>query len=586
MTDQTPDQAVLESAFLEFKQQDFPDATLGDAFEHFCGQELTKEFGLSDNEVKKGVIGGDKDGGVDGFYVVVNETEVLDIDSPLVVGDAKAVKSLPRNFVVDVVVIQAKWTDSWQSDPLTRMRDTLERTLPSNADVAALELTLNSALIERTGVFRDLYRNTLTKGPRYRFHIYYATKGPDENLVDNHDAHAKSDALQESVKKLLPGNAIIEVRMLGARAMCDVLSSTPSTTSTLRFTGPFVRDEKSFIGLVSLRDYLAFVRQDEGEELRPGIFESNVRDFAGSKVTVNAAIRTTLTSETGPTFWWLNNGVTVLCDVAEDAPPLSISLTNPLVVNGLQTSNVIHEAERDGLIPEARLDQGLMVRIIASSDDDVRDGVIASTNRQNSIQPTQLHATEQQHRDIESYFATQGWYYERRKHQYRGAGKPASRIVKMTDLSQYMIAIALGRPDDARARPQSVLGDKRLYPKIFGADVDRKTYLTAVRLMSQVDSFLSSDDAKGVFDDFTNARFYVAVGYVMKTLKAYTPAKIRWENNHHRIPAKANQARLADVLATLQKTYQDYQEANPNATRDQVFKGKALKDLFFAALKP
>jgi hypothetical protein len=303
-------------------------------------------------------------------------------------------------------------------------------------------------------------------------------------------------------------------------------------------------------------------------------------------VTVNAAIRTTLTSEIGPTFWWLNNGVTVLCDVAEDAPPLSISLTNPLVVNGLQTSNVIHEAERDGLIPEARLNQGLMVRIIASSDDDVRDGVIASTNRQNSIQPTQLHATEQQHRDIESYFATQGWYYERRKHQYRGAGKPASRIVKMTDLSQYMIAIALGRPDDARARPQSVLGDKRLYPKIFGSDVDRKTYLAAVRLMSQVDSFLSSDDAKNVLDDFTNTRFYVAVGYVMKILKAYTPAKIRWENNHHRIPAKANQARLAEVLTTLQKTYQDYQHANPNATRDQVFKGKALKDLFYAALKP
>jgi DNA-binding Lrp family transcriptional regulator len=585
MSPQTPDQAVLESAFLEFKNQEFPDATLGDAFEHFCGQELTKEFGLSDNEVKKGVIGGDKDGGIDGFYVIVNENEVLDIDSPLVTGDTKAIKALPRNFVVDVVVIQAKWTEGWQADPLTRVRDTLERTIKSNPDVAQLGLTLNSSIIERTGLFRDLYQNTLNKGPKYRFHIYYATKAPDENLVDNHDARAKADALEGAVKKLLPSSATAEVKLLGARAMCDVLFSTPSTTSTLRFTGTFVRDEKSYVGLVSLRDYLTFIRQEDGEELRPGIFESNVRDYAGDKGTVNSSIKDTVTSGDGPTFWWLNNGVTVLCDVAEDAPPLSILLTNPLVVNGLQTSNVIHEAEREGAIPENRLKQGLMVRIIATSDDEVRDGVIGSTNRQNSIPQTQLHATEQQHRDIEAYFATQGWYYERRKHQYRGAGKPASRVVKMTDLTQYMIAIALGRPDDARARPQSVIGDNAIYAAIFGANVDRTIYLAAVRLMSQVDSFLRSDDAKAVFDDFTNARFYVAIGYVMKTLRTYTPANLHWDNNHHRIPSKPNQARLLSMITTLQKTYQDYQDENPNATRDQIFKGKALKDRFFADLK-
>lgn len=576
---------MLESAFQSFKTQEFPNSTEGEAFEHFCGQELTKHYGLSASEVKKGVIGGDHDGGIDGFYVIVNESEVLDIDSPLVLDDAKAVQGLPQNAAVDVVVIQAKWTDAWQSDPLTRMRDTLERTLSLSADEKALEATLSGSLIERTGIFRDLYKNTLRKFARFRVHLYYATKGPEENLRDNDDAEAKRQTLEASVRKLLPTNASVTARLLGAKAMCEVLASTPSTTSTLRFNGQFIRDDKSFIGLVTLRDYLAFIRQEDGSELRPGIFESNVRDYSGAKGQVNSSIRETLVTAEGPSFWWLNNGVTVLCDAAQDAPPRSVSLTNPLVVNGLQTSNVLHEAERAGAISPGRLDQGLMVRIIDSGDEAVRDAVIASTNRQSSIPPAQLHATEKQHRDIEAFFETQGWYYERRKHQYRGTGKPSSRVVSMADLSQYMIAIALGRPDDARARPQSVLNDDKLYATIFGEEVDRKSYLAAVTLMSQVDAFLRSDEATAVFDDFTNSRFYVAVGYVMKTLRAYAPDKVHWDKNHHRLPKSPNLGRMTQVLRVLKETYETYQASNPDATRDQVFKGKNLKTSFFAALR-
>ncbi len=581
---QTPDQAVLQSAFDAYRAQEMSDEPLGDAFEHFCGQELTKQFGLSAGEVKKGIIGGSHDGGIDGFYVVINESEVLDIDSPLVLGDKKALQSLAQNATVDVVVIQSKWTGSWQSDPLTRMRDTLEKTIPFDSDEKALELTLNSATIERTGIFRRLYENTLTKFARFRFHIYYSTNGPDENLVDNHDAESKRKSLEDAVKKLLPANAIVEVRLLGAKAMCEIIATTPATTSTLKFNGPFIRDDKSFVGLVTLRDYLTFIRQEDGQELRPNIFESNVRDYAGSKVQVNAAIRGTLTTEDGPTFWWLNNGVTVLCDAAQDAPPLSVSLTNPLVVNGLQTSNVLHEADRAGDVSDERLDQGLLVRIITSADEAVRDGVIASTNRQNSIQPAQLHATEKQHRDIEAYFETQGWYYERRKHQYRGTGKHGGRIVAMTELSQYMIAIALARPDDARARPQSVLNDDKLYTTIFGDGVDRDSYLAVVKVMAQADAYLRSGDATAIFDDFTNARFYVAVGYEMKTLKAYAADKIRWDENHRRMPEAPNTARFASVLTSLKTVYDTYQAENPESTRDQVFKGKALKTAFFTAL--
>ena len=102
--------------------------------------------------------------------------------------------------------------------------------------------------------------------------------------------------------------------------------------------------------------------------------------------------------------------------------------------------------------------------------------------------------------------------------------------------------------------------------------------------MAQVDTYLRSDEAEKIFDDFTNARFYVAVGYVMKTLNAYAPDKIRWDKNHHRMPKSRNTARLASVLVSLKAVYDTYQAENPESTKDQVFKGRALKSAFFTAL--
>ena len=62
---------------------------------------------------------------------------------------------------------------------------------------------------------------------------------------------------------------------------------------------------------MSLGDYMRFLADDSGA-LRRHIFDWNVRDYQGN-VEVNREIERSLLADSSPEFWWLNNGVTIIC---------------------------------------------------------------------------------------------------------------------------------------------------------------------------------------------------------------------------------------------------------------------------------
>jgi len=581
----TPDQDVLEANFAEWKIANYPEMTEGAAFEIYSAEQVLKEYSPSSSEITKGVVKKAKDGGIDSFYVVLNENEILDIDSPVVAGQANAVEALASGPRLDVYVIQSKWSASWKSDPITRARDSLTQLLPRGADEKSLESVYETSLLERTRIYRLAYTHCLSKSPIVRVHFIYATKGSNDILEQSADQKNKAELLKNAVMPLLPSGGSVDIALLGASGMCELMRSTPATKVPLQFSHDLVRAASSYVGLVKIRDYLNFIHRDASSELRAGLFDSNVRDFAGESGGVNNAIKGTITSDTETSFWWLNNGVTILADAAEDVPPHAINLTRPLVVNGLQTTNVIHLASMEGNIPAARLEQSILVRVITAADSETRDAVIAGTNRQTNITSIQLKATEIIHVEIEEYLATQSWYYERRKNQYRGSGKPASRIVSINELAQVMIAIALGRPADARARPSSLINKPEIYALIFPDDAKRPAYAAALDLMKVVDDYIKSDIAKAIFDDPTNIRFYVALGYVIRKLRIKKISSINFFLNHSRVTPRPGDPVLSNVLAALKKAYDVEMSINPRQTNDQVFKGASLTPRFVSELQ-
>jgi len=263
----------------------------------------------------------------------------------------------------------------------------------------------------------------------------------------------------------------------------------------------------SHVALVKLKDYYDLI-VDENGRLQRHLFEWNVRDYQGN-VEVNKGIRKSLTSADSPEFWWLNNGVTILCSDATSAGK-AYSLSNIQIVNGLQTSHEIYEALKSYRTPEAE-NKMLLVRIIVTGDASTRDQVIRATNRQTAVTDASLRATDDVQRQIENYFLTKGWYYDRRRNYYKNDGKEISKIVGIPFLGAAVTAMGLGRPDKSRGKPASLLKNDDDYKQVFSSSVDLEIYLWAAKLQRRVDAFIVSDAANATIEQRSNLKFHLSM---------------------------------------------------------------------------
>lgn len=147
---------------------------------------------------------------------------------------------------------------------------------------------------------------------------------------------------------------------------------------------------------------------------------------------------------------------------------------------------------------------------------------------QTKVPDASLHATEDLHRQIESHFAAKGWYYDRRKNFYKNAGKPADKIISIPTLGQAVMAIGLSRPDDARARPSTLMNNEADYAAVFSATLSLEVYLWIATVQRRVDSLLLSEGVGADASTRTNTRFYISSYLVTKALGAqiYNPSQL------------------------------------------------------------
>ena len=156
-------------------------------------------------------------------------------------------------------------------------------------------------------------------------------------------------------------------------------------------------------------------------------------------------------------------------------------------------------------------DRKILVKILQTDDELVRDRIIRATNRQTSVPVASLRATEDIQRDIERYFLTQGWYYDRRKNYYRNQRMRQDRIVSISFLAQAIMAMGLSRADSARARPSSLLKEDEEYGNIFDKGTPFEVYLWAAKAQKRADAFFQEAETGSSSQERTNLRFYVSM---------------------------------------------------------------------------
>lgn len=182
-----------------------------------------------------------------------------------------------------------------------------------------------------------------------------------------------------------------------------------------------------------------------------------------------------------------------------------MTIKNPEVVNGLQTSHEIfewhstHKQDKDS--------RNVLLRVIVPKDEKSRTKIIKATNSQTPVSMLSLMSTEQIQEDIEDRLRLYGLFYDRKKGEYRRLKKPIKKIIGINVLAQAVIAIALQKPDQARGRPETYVKDHAA--EVFDSTVDRDLYAACILLDQQVNEYLQGQGLQ--FDEKRNVRYYVSM---------------------------------------------------------------------------
>lgn len=488
------DRIILNEILEQQKAARAPSLTPAAYFELFVTEQVLKDYDLSDEEIASGLVGDGGDGGIDSLYLFVNG-ELVREDF-----DASHIK---KDAALDLVIIQAKTSAGFAETPVERFITVSDDILDLAKPLTEFESVYNSALVDSIARFRDTHKALATKFPALRVAYFYASKGDKPEL----SAERKAEKVRQVVLNRF-SSAVVDFSFLGASELLALARTSAKTTFTLALAENPVSaaGDVGFVGLVYLRDYFVFIT-DEKKQLRRQIFEANVRDYQGS-TEVNEAMQQTLKGKSIEDFWWLNNGVTIVASRASLSAK-ALTIEDPQIVNGLQTSsevfNYFTTANTEG-------DQRkLLVRVIVPSDAASRDRIIKATNSQTVVQQASLRATDKIHRDIEEYLRPRGLFYDRRKNFYKNEGKPLDRVIGIPQLAQAAMAIALAKPDQARARPSSLLKDDKNYGMVYNPGYPIDLYFICASVTKKVDSFLRSYTSELDARDRSNLRFYIAM---------------------------------------------------------------------------
>jgi hypothetical protein len=265
----------------------------------------------------------------------------------------------------------------------------------------------------------------------------------------------------------------------------------------LRVCGDIISSAKSVVFFTKAIDLItAFDRF--GYQM----FEPNVRcELKRSKV--NEAIRESIKRNRGrKEFKHLNNGITLISASFQKSSKQSgnvIRVTQPGVINGLQTVKSIHDAYDELNDKEKETfdqDCELLVRLhTREAVGDYKD-LVKSTNNQNPMQPRNLRSNDPEQVYFEALFADMKWFYERKEGAWKAfqsdsalwgslRGKRVSdfkvdgskliRNIDNLEMAQAWLSF-IGFSNEAIHSKRDIFSDERFYDVVFKRRIVKHGY--------------------------------------------------------------------------------------------------------------
>jgi hypothetical protein len=481
------------------------------AFDVFCAEQFLKPHVLlSDQDVLSGLVGKSDDGGVDGFYFILNGA---------LVDESTEISAQPGQSV-HLVMLQTKEGQGFSPTAIDKFDTFTDDLLDLTKTPNKYGRKYHNKLQDKMRTFKDKYQQLSL--PKTTIDYYYITR---QDVMENEGCELSGRKVVATARRHISKATINDFHFINAARLYSQIGIRPPTTKTLSFI-EIMDASEGWLGVVSLPEFYSFLKKEDGER-NEAMFDDNVRGFQ-RETNVNQSIQETLsTPEKSPEFWLLNNGVTILSSLVQPKSLRKLEITDPQIVNGLQTSRQIFTYYSSGQTPPDDK-RRILIRVIQNADENTRDKIIRATNNQNPMPAEALFTTFRIHKQIETVFLRHGLFYERRKGFYRDQGKPMSQIVSTSELIPAVIAIMTDRQDDARGRPKGYIQDAIKRRKLFGHDdyddsqitsdkevndnppFDISVYLNCVGLVRRVDQFLETPKLRLDAEAKRNIRFYLA----------------------------------------------------------------------------
>lgn len=445
-----------------------PSEKRDEAFEYLAFEQILKDYDLSFDEILHGSIDGRQDGGVDGFFVLVNGHLLQDPESFV----------WPRsNSELRLVLITCKHHDTFKQATLDALIATLTELLDFSIEDTSLTGAYSEALLRMRSNLKFAYRKLSPRLTSFSASLHYASRGDTSDMGDEVKARARQIAtlVEESF-----GSCRAEFSFIGSTELVELHRKIPNYTLELPFVEALAKGER-YVVLVRLSEYFRFI-SDQGK-LRRYLFDSNVRDFMGLN-RVNEDIKATLDDPESPDFWWLNNGVTILATSAAITGK-SIQASDIQIVNGLQTTESIFRHFSEAA--SATDDRCVLVKVIVTKDEAIRDAIIRATNNQTDVELASLHATDKIQRDIEDVMLRHGLFYERRKNFYANQGHTPAELVSPLYAAAGYVALILKAPSTAASLRSKFMRSPSYYESVFDPGTSLEVWPQLIRILKKID---------------------------------------------------------------------------------------------------
>ena len=227
--------------------------------------------------------------------------------------DALHIDTSRREDYAIVTLLQVTFSESMSSTKLIKMHAGLNYLLAQPKSVYS-KLS-NTSLSNTIQNFRDLRSDILPTN--IRLQCYYASLG---------DPTKSRGEFPEQITRIISDYegsvGQFEFAVLGPQELFELLNSRERKGTKANDRLKIIYDQnKANLLEHSIEGVSGIICTAEAQEIarivntHPIVFDDNLRRFLGLGGTVNSAIKDSCISEdNAPLFWFLNNGVTIVCD--------------------------------------------------------------------------------------------------------------------------------------------------------------------------------------------------------------------------------------------------------------------------------